>query len=141
GLLAIDHLAMALPPEGLNASLLFLRAVLGLQPRGVLEVPDPYGLIRSRALVNESRSVRITLNVAQGRNTVMARSLSNLSGYGLHPVALSCADIFTTVPCLIAAGVRFLPIPDNYYLDLAARFGLTDEFLERLRAHAILYER
>ncbi len=138
GLLAVDHLALALPPEGLNASLLFFRAILGLGPRGVLEIPDPYGLIRSRAVVNDSRSVRITLNVAQGRNTVMARSLS---GSGVHHIAFSCSDIFDTVPRLRAAGVGFLPIPDNYYLDLAARFDLSDRFVERLHAHSILYDR
>ena len=86
--------------------------------------------------MNASRSVRIKLNVAQGRNTVMARS-----GSGVHHIAFFCSDMFATVPRLVAAGVSFLPIPDNYYLDLAARFGLTDEFVDRLRANGILYDR
>ena len=34
-----------------------------------------------------------------------------------------------------------LPIPENYYEDLAARFGLDDAFVERLRAESILYDR
>ncbi len=34
-----------------------------------------------------------------------------------------------------------LPIPDNYYEDLSARFGLDDAFTERLRAESILYDR
>jgi 4-hydroxyphenylpyruvate dioxygenase len=138
GLRSVDHLALAVPAEGLSASLLFFRSILGLQPRGVLEIPDPYGLIRSRALVNDNRSVRITLNVAQGRRTVMARSVS---GAGVHHIAFACDDIFATIPRLAAAGVAFLEIPDNYYLDLAARFGLEDAFVARLREQRILYDR
>jgi 4-hydroxyphenylpyruvate dioxygenase len=72
---------------------------------------------------------------------VMARSLSSFSGFGLHHIAFACADIFASVAQLEAAGVSFLPIPDNYYLDLAARFGLDDDFVHELRAHGLLYDR
>jgi 4-hydroxyphenylpyruvate dioxygenase len=141
GLLRVDHLALALPADHLSASLLFYRAVLGLQPRSLLELPDPHGLIRSRALLNESRSVRITLNVSHGRETMMARSLSTFSGAGLHHVAFACDDIVATVRQLKASGVRFLAVPDNYYPDLQARFGLPDDLVARLRAGGILYDR
>ena len=134
----MDHLALAVPAEGLSASLLFFRSILGLQPRGVLEIPDPYGLIRSRALVNDNRSLRITLNVAQGRKTVMARAVS---GAGVHHVAFACDDIFASVPRLEAAGVGFLDIPDNYYDDIEAKYDLAPELMAQLRANHILYDR
>jgi 4-hydroxyphenylpyruvate dioxygenase len=35
----VDHLALAMPAEELSASLLVLRAILGLEARGVLEMP------------------------------------------------------------------------------------------------------
>jgi 4-hydroxyphenylpyruvate dioxygenase len=37
--------------------------------------------------------------------------------------------------------MRFLPIPANYYDDLAARFGLDEELLDLLREHQLLYDR
>ena len=37
--------------------------------------------------------------------------------------------------------VRLLPIPENYYDDLAARLGLDDEVVDRLRDHDVLYDR
>jgi 4-hydroxyphenylpyruvate dioxygenase len=37
--------------------------------------------------------------------------------------------------------MRFLPIPANYYDDLAARFGLDEQFLGLLREHQLLYDR
>jgi 4-hydroxyphenylpyruvate dioxygenase len=107
----------------------------------VLEIPDPYGSVRSRALVNADRSLRITLNVSQGRSTMMARSLSSMSGAGVHHIAFSCTDIFDTIARLEAAGVQFLSIPDNYYHDVVARFGVDADMLEKLRAGGILYDR
>ena len=40
-----------------------------------------------------------------------------------------------------AAGVAFLPIPGNYYDDLAARFEIAPESLRQMRALGVLYDR
>jgi 3-dehydroshikimate dehydratase len=141
GLRRLDHLAMALPAEGVDAWVLFYRSILGLDPHGQLEMAEPYGLMRSRAVVDAARRLRITLNVSEGRNSAMARSVSTFSGAGVHHFAFACDDIFATVARLRAAGVRFLPIPDNYFDDLEARFDLPADVLDRLRANAILYDR
>jgi 4-hydroxyphenylpyruvate dioxygenase len=42
---------------------------------------------------------------------------------------------------LVANGVKLLPIPENYYDDLEAKFDLSPDALEQLRAHNILYDR
>jgi len=34
-----------------------------------------------------------------------------------------------------------LPIPENYYVDLAARYDLAPDLLERMQAHGVLYDR
>jgi len=39
------------------------------------------------------------------------------------------------------AGGTILPIPTNYYEDIAARFGLRDGQLDRMRRFNILYDR
>jgi 4-hydroxyphenylpyruvate dioxygenase len=141
GLCTVDHLAMALPAEAVDAWVLFYRSILGLEPRGQLEVAEPYGLMRSRAFADQKRSLRITLNVSEGRNSAMARSLSTFAGAGVHHIAFSCSDIFATVPRLKSAGVAFLPIPDNYYGDLEARLALPAEMLAALRSTGVLYDR
>jgi 4-hydroxyphenylpyruvate dioxygenase len=138
GLRRLDHLAMALPAEAVDAWVLFYRSILGLEPHGQLELAEPYGLMRSRAVVDAARHLRITLNVSEGRNSAMARSVSTFSGAGVHHFAFACDDIFVTVARLRAAGVRFLPIPDNYFDDLEARFP--PEVVDRIRANGILYD-
>ena len=42
---------------------------------------------------------------------------------------------------MAAQGARILPIPANYYDDLAARHGLDDTFLAALQQDNLLYDR
>jgi 4-hydroxyphenylpyruvate dioxygenase len=140
GLRRLDHLAMALPAEGVDTWVLFYRTILGLEPHGQLEMAEPYGLMRSRAVVDSGRCLRITLNVSEGRNSAMARSLTTFAGAGVHHFAFACDDIFETVSRLRAEGIAFLPIPENYYDDLEARFELDPALIAKLRTNAILYD-
>jgi 3-dehydroshikimate dehydratase len=141
GLQRVDHVAMALPSETMNAWILFYRSILGLEPQPIVEQAELYGLMRSRGLVDRSGRVRITLNASEGRNSMMARSLSAFAGPGVHHIALTCKDIFESVRRLRSRGVNFLSAPDNYYEDLAARLDLSEEFVERLRSYSVLYDR
>lgn len=141
GLRRVDHLALALPADAVEAWILFYRSVLGLEPRGLQELVEPHGLMRSRALVNDNRSLRITLNASEGRQTMMARSLATYAGPGVHHIALACDDIFATVAQLHARGVGFLKAPGNYFDDLEARLLLDAELVQRLRADGIMYDR
>lgn len=141
GLLAIDHVAMGLPVDQLDTSILFYRAVLGMQPGDSLELSDPYGLIRSCGIATDKRTLRIVLNVSPSRGTQTARTISTLGGASVHHIAFSCADIFATVVKLRANGVGFVPISRNYYDDLPTRFELDDGRVQRLQELGILYDR
>ena len=91
-------------------------------------------------LQTADRSVRFTLNASQSRQTQSGRFIDELFGAGVQHVAFASTDIFATVERMRAAGVDLLPIPDNYYDDLEARFDLDDEVLDRLRTLNILYD-
>jgi 4-hydroxyphenylpyruvate dioxygenase len=120
---------------------LFYRAVLGLEPDDVWVLPDPHGLVRSRALASANRSLRFTLNISASRNTVTGRSVSTFAGAGIHHIAFRTGDIFAAAGKCRANGVPLLPIPANYYDDLIARFELPGELVERLARDSILYDR
>ncbi len=133
----VDHIALSLPFDQFDEGILFFRSVLGLQPQESLEIADPYGLVRSRALATTGQTVRIALNVSQlGHHPTPSPADS-----GLQHIAFACDDIFATARALRARGLRCLPIPDNYYDDLAARWDLPDEFVASLRELNILYDR
>lgn len=140
-LTAFDHIAQAVPEGQFDSWILFYRAVLGLEPEDIWVLPDPYGLVRSRAVSSKNRSVRLPLNFSQGSRTATARSVSTYAGAGVHHIAFATDDIFPTVAALRQRGVPLLAIPETYYDDLVARFGLADDVLHRLRRHNVLYDR
>jgi 4-hydroxyphenylpyruvate dioxygenase len=49
--------------------------------------------------------------------------------------------VATAVVGLRSRGVPLMRVPDNYYVDLDARFGLPAEVLDHLREHQLLYDR
>ncbi len=140
GLVAIDHLAQALPPGQLDSWILFYRAVFGLEPESPFVLADPHGIVRSRAMADPSRSVRMPLNISGSRNTGAARSVSTFAGAGVSHIAFRTDDLFATADRLIANGLSLLPIPENYYADLGARFGIDEARLDGMRRRGILYD-
>lgn len=128
----IDHLALTQPWHHFDEAALFHRSVLGLRAEDSVDVADPYGLLRSRAVSNADGSVRIALTVgaAPTDDTVHAQH-----------IALATDDVVAAARRFRDAGGRLLPIPANYYDDLAARHAFPDGELEAYRELGILYDR
>ncbi|WP_320779326.1 bifunctional sugar phosphate isomerase/epimerase/4-hydroxyphenylpyruvate dioxygenase family protein [Streptomyces sp. CRN 30] len=128
----IDHLALTQPWHHFDEAALFHRSVLGLGPQPSVDVADPYGLQRSRAVASADGRVRIVLSVgaAPADDTVHAQH-----------IALATDDVVAAARGYRAAGGRLLPIPANYYDDLAARYEFADGELETYRDLGILYDR
>lgn len=141
GLQRIDHMAMALPADSLDSWVLFYKSLLDFEADDEVVLPDPYGLVKSRALRSRCSSIRLPLNISENRNTAISHALSSYRGSGVHHIAFDCADIFAEVRRAKEAGVPLLDIPLNYYDDLAARFDFDDEFLSELAYYNVLYDR
>ncbi|GGW95032.1 bifunctional sugar phosphate isomerase/epimerase/4-hydroxyphenylpyruvate dioxygenase family protein [Streptomyces lomondensis] len=132
GVRGIDHLALTQPWHHFDEAALFYRGVLGLTTRESVDVADPYGLLRSRAVTTADGGVRIALTVgaAPTDDTVHAQH-----------IALATDDVVAAARRFRAAGGSPLPVPANYYDDLAARFEFADGELETYRELGILYDR
>jgi 4-hydroxyphenylpyruvate dioxygenase len=137
----IDHVVYSVPGGQIEPWVLFERAVLGLQSQRNVVLHDPYGVIRSREIESVDKAVRISLMVSERDNTVVSRSVSRYGGAGVQQVAIAVGDVVALVSALRQSGAPILPVPDNYYEDLAAKYDLPPEFLEDLRAAGVLYER
>lgn len=140
GLDAIDHVVQAVPAGRMDGFVLFWRALFGLLPQPQLETPDPYGLVLSRALVSPGGGLRLALNASESRGTATGRFISTFAGAGVHHIALSTPEIGRAASALEALGAPVLPMPENYYDDLAARWGLDDAALAELQRHGLLYD-
>jgi 4-hydroxyphenylpyruvate dioxygenase len=105
------------------------------------EVADPVGLVQFQALESPRQAWRVTLNGSAASETLSARFLHGFMGAGIQQVSLATDDIVATAQRLRTLGLATLPIPHNYYDDLQARFGLSEELLAQLEEHNILYDR
>ncbi|MGN7743120.1 3-dehydroshikimate dehydratase QuiC [Pseudomonas sp. 22526] len=141
GLKRIDHMAMALPADSLDSWVLFYKSLLDFTADDEVVLPDPYGLVKSRALRSRCSSIRLPLNISENRKTAISHALSSYGGSGVHHIAFDCDDIFAEVSRAKEVGVPLLDIPLNYYDDLAARFDFDDEFLSELAYYNVLYDR
>lgn len=128
----IDHLSLTQPWHQFDEAALFHRGVLGLRPQESVDVADPYGLLRSRAVSTDDGAVRIVL-------TVGAAPVDD-TAHAQH-IALATDDVVAAARAFRAAGGTLLPIPANYHDDLAARFEFADGELETYRELGILYDR
>ncbi len=139
GLVRIDHVAQVVPQAELAGWILYYKAIFGLEAAERTDLPDPRGLIVSRALTNLERTLRIPINTSQADQSAAGRFMQQTASAGAQHIAFACADIFAAAAGL--APELKLRMPDNYYDDLAARFDLDDGRLERMRELGVLYDR
>ena len=76
GLKRIDHMAMALPADSLDSWVLFYKSLLDFEADDEVVLPDPYGLVKSRALRSRCSSIRLPLNISENRNTAISHASS-----------------------------------------------------------------
>ena len=87
------------------------------------------------------RPIRLPFNVSESRETETGRFLTTFAGAGVHHIALGTDDIVAALDRAIARGAKFLPIPTNYYDDIAAKWGIDDQRIEMLKQYNLLYDR
>ena len=128
----IDHVGTAVGERHVNAETSFYRGLFGLATGPVSEFMEPHGRMRSRVLRPAAGNLRVVLNVDDSDDDVR---------HGINQLAFACTDLRSEVRGLRARGVELLEVPDNYYADLEARFGLDEAFLTDLREHGLFYDR
>jgi 4-hydroxyphenylpyruvate dioxygenase len=135
----IDHMTQVVPQSELAGWVLYYKTIFGLEPDERADLPDPRGLIVSRAMTNRDRTVRIPINASQAQLTAAGRFMQRTAGAGAQHIAFACRDIFAAAAAL--SSELKVRVPENYYDDLAARFDLDDGAVARLRDLSILYDR
>ncbi|KAA9161417.1 sugar phosphate isomerase/epimerase and 4-hydroxyphenylpyruvate domain-containing protein [Amycolatopsis acidicola] len=136
GLTRTDHVSLSQPFDNFDEAALFYRTVLGLRPELPTEFAAPFGLVRSRAVTNAARDVRISLNVSLLRRGEWAPGVPDP-----QHIAFATDDVFASASAMRENGAPLLKIPDNYYDDLDARLALSPELLASLREYSVLYDR
>jgi len=141
GLLAVDHISQSMHYEEMLSWLLFYTSLLDVTKTPGQDVIDPGGIVRSQVVQTGDGSLRIVLNASQSSRTLSSRFVEEFFGSGVQHIAFATRDIFATAAQLRSNGIQLLPIPENYYDDLEAKWDLPAEEIARLKANNILYDR
>lgn len=135
-ILSIDHVSLTQPWQAVDDAVLFYTSVFGLEPESATDVASSHGLVQSRVMRSPGGEVRLPLNVAPAGFAQPGRA----GGLAQH-VAFRCTDARGLARAARARGLEVLPIPGNYYEDLAARFALQRGFVAELRELGLVYDR
>jgi 4-hydroxyphenylpyruvate dioxygenase len=141
GLTRIDHLAQTMNYEEMLTWTLFYTSIFDVRKAPTVDVVDPGGLVRSRAIESPDGALRLTLNGAESHRTLAGRFIADSFGSSVQHIAFATDDIFATAAALAEGGLATLSISPNYYDDLVARFEIPADAIARLRAAHILYDR
>jgi 4-hydroxyphenylpyruvate dioxygenase len=136
GTLTVDYISRVLHPRDLDKTILFYRALFGLELREKSDIIDPKGLVHSYVMTSKSGDILMCLNVTSEDATVVGKFLSHC-GPGIHQISLRTDDIFSIMPKM---GKNFLRLPQNYFDDLETRFGLSSEELTALNQQNVMYD-
>jgi 4-hydroxyphenylpyruvate dioxygenase len=137
----IDHIAQSMTHQEMLSWVLAYTSILDLEKTPQLDIADPGGLVHSQVVQSPGGAVRMALNSSESPKTMSSRFLTELFGSGVQHIAFGTGNIFAAVAAMEANGMTMLPIPANYYDDLAGRFDIDDDMLADLKAHHVLYDR
>ena len=145
GLFAVDHVSQTMFYEEMLTWLLFYTSLFDTRRTQSQAVVDPGGIVQSPviesgALTRPGDGLRMVLNGSQSNQTLSSRFVHEFFGSGVQHIALATNDIRGTVAKLVADGIEMLPVPENYYDDLASRGDLSDLDVAALKALNILYD-
>lgn len=126
----IDHVNVAYAWWDFDEAVLFMSSVMSLATESSADVPGPRGLVRSQVMRTPDGVVRLPMNLAPPTAPLPDRH-----------IAVRVTDVVDVARRARDRGLALLPVPDNYYDDLAARFDLDPGFLGVLRELGLLYDR
>lgn len=122
---AIDHVAMSVGEDEFLLWQSFWTSLFDLDKQAEIDVADPAGIVRSRAIGARHGNFRVTMNAAGGKETLTSRFVQRAFTGGFQHVAFATDSIATASSMIDRERVPFLDVPQNYYDDLVARSEIT----------------
>ncbi|MEO8779691.1 MAG: TIM barrel protein [Rhodanobacter sp.] len=136
--LRVDHVAHAVRSEDFLPTSLYFRSMLRLGVGPTTDLMDPFGIVHSKVARNHSGTVRLPFSTTNSFGAGPRRFIEHSRGASIQQIAIQTADIFATASN--ADPRHVLPIGENYYEDLAARYELPEPLVEKMKAFNILYD-
>jgi 4-hydroxymandelate synthase len=142
GLLAVDHFAVVVEPGQIDETVEFYRQALDFDLTLAERIETGDQAMFIKVVQSKSRAVTLTLieSDASMESGHVDDFLKDHGGAGVQHMALSTADILTSVRAIGGNGVELLSTPDTYYTLLAERVRPDRHSVADLRALDILLD-
>ena len=140
-LVRIDHLGATMDYDEMMSWSLFYSSIFNVEKTPIVEVIGLDGLYQSQAIETHDKNLRWSLSSAASQRTIETQSLADRLGSTTQHIAFVTNDIFASAECMAANGFVALSISLNYYEDLAARYDLSADLLNRMKAANVLYDK
>ena len=136
----VDHISVSIPYEDYLSVVLQYRAVFDLDLSPAFDITDPRGLIQSQVLSGPTPGFRFAINGSHSPQTTTNQVIRRRGGSGVQHIAFHSRSIAHTAERVAAAGAEVLAIPQNYYRDLAGKFGLAPAVIAYMERLQILFD-
>lgn len=140
GLTRIDHIAQSMDYQDMLTWSLFYTSMFNMEKKPIVDVIDPAGIVRSQVIETTDESLRITMNGAESNRTLAGGFVAKRSGSAIQHIAFETEDIFRTAKLLRKFSFETVAMPENYYADVQARFGLSETECRELKENNLLYD-
>jgi 4-hydroxyphenylpyruvate dioxygenase len=137
----VDYFAQSMRVEEFLSWQLYYICLFDVAKNPTVEVADTFGLVQIQAIESPDASFRVLLNGTPPSNSLASRFIQGGKGAGVQYAAFETADIFAAARQASILGLEVLPVPPNYYEDIKARHGLTEEIAATLRRWNIFFDR
>ena len=140
GLDLLDHLTHNVRRGQMRTWAEFYGRIFGFEEQKYFDIKGKATGLFSQAMIAPDRAIRIPLNESQDDKSQIEEFIKDFNGEGIQHLALTTADIFTTVEKLRARGVKLQDTIETYYELVDKRVPGHGEDLERLRKNRILID-
>ncbi len=140
GLDLLDHLTHNVRRGEMRTWSSFYGRLFGFAEQKYFDIKGKATGLFSQAMIAPDGAIRIPLNESQDDNSQIEEFIRQYQGEGIQHLALTTADIFTTVEKLRARGVRLQDTIETYYELVDKRVPGHGEDLERMRRNRILID-
>ena len=141
GLWYIDHLTHNVHRGRLDEWAGFYERIFNFRQIRYFDISGRLTGLHSRAMTSPDGKIRIPINEDAGEHGQIAEYLQQYRGEGIQHIALGAQDLYASIEALIAAGVDFMPAPnDVYYARVDQRLPGHEEDLARLQRDGILID-
>jgi 4-hydroxyphenylpyruvate dioxygenase len=136
--MVVDHISSGVSESEFLSTSLFFKVLFGLDIAQPQDLIDPYGIVVSRTATSKDKKIRLPFNMSKSWGASTERFREEHKGSGVQHIAFNCDDVIGLAKSVDQNII--LPIPENYYDDLEARYDLDHQLLADLRNYNLLYD-